>query len=144
MVGKGVAHRVALAVGIVRYLLCSIARLYKALLHRRSHLRLHLRHLTLVARLHGLKVLLARALNVRQDLGMRLLQLVHLILLGDEHGGEALHDGCTLFHRPSGHISRLTHLAPLLVGPGVLPPGRKGDREARQALCCALIQHILL
>ena len=145
LVCKGVAHRVALAVGIVRYLLCSIARLYKALLHRRSHLRLHLRHLTLVARLHGLQVLFARPLNVAQDLCVRLLHLVHLVLLGDGGGGETLHDGhiggCK---RPAGRLPLIIDLAPLLVGPGVPPPGRKGGREARQVLCGALIQELLL
>ena len=49
-----------------------------------------------------------------------------------------------LFHSPAHLISRRSHLAPLLVSPGVLPPGRKGGGQARQALCGALIQHLLL
>ena len=93
-----------------------------------------LRNLTLMPRLHGLHVLIARPLDVRQDLRVLGLQLAHLVPLGRS----------LLFHSPAHLISRRSHLAPLLVSPGVLPPGRKGGGQARQALCGALIQHLLL
>ena len=73
-----------------------------------------------------------------------LLQLARLVLLVEEHCGEALRDEGALFHRPACGLSRRSHLAPLLVAPGVLPPGRKAGGEARQALCGALVQERFL
>ena len=135
-VRKGVAIRVAAAVGVVALLLAASLRC--ALLVPEPL------HLALVPLLHGLHVLRARPLDVRQHVCVCLLKLVQLVVLLEEHGGEALHDGGALFHRPARRISRLTHLAPLLVSPVVLPPGRKVDGKAPQALRGALVQHLLL
>ena len=178
LIGKGVAHRVALAVSVLALLLALRAHLVPHAQEGIQRFRIFspLRgHLALVARLHGPKVLLARPLDVRQHLYVlgfhllqlvlhdnlhlaieallydlkllcvRLLQLVHLVLLGYGGGSETLHDGqIGRCKRPAGFLPLIIHLAPLLVGPGVPPPGSKGGGEARQALCSELIQHLLL
>ena len=204
LVRKGVAIRVAAAAGIVPDLLRSLAHGIGGLCARLRHSRhlllvlglhllelllhhvLHVMHalrgtrfprrlqFELVPCLHSRQVLLARPLDVRQDLCvlgfhllqlvlnddlhlvieallqelkllcLRFLQLARLVLLGEEHGGEALRDEGALFHRPACGLSRRSHLAPLLVAPGVLPPGRKGGGEPHQALCGALVQERFL
>ena len=111
LVSRGVAHRVAAAAGILYLLLAFSLHLVPHADEGSQAFRIFgvlLPLLLPVPLLHGLHVLRTRLLDLRHNLRVLLLQLLHLllhgvlclrfqqlhlVLLGAKHGGEPLHAG---------------------------------------------------